>query len=413
MKKIKIIFLKELKDTLRDKRTIMAMVVVPLLIYPVMITIVTGIIKSQTKESMNKTLKVAVFDAGEAENLIDLYKDASLIEVNEFESYPQLDSIQLSGDTLAFKQTINTLIRDHKLDAAIIVKPGFDQRIDSLKAGHIALYYQSTTDQGITKQRLMMLVNMYKEKILKDRYKMAGLNPEFVEVVHIEDHDVATQKEKMGEVIGGLIPYFFIIFCLLGSMYPAIDLGAGEKERGTIETILTAPATRLQILMGKLGVILLGGIGSASISIIGILIAVQTVDVIPSNILSVIESILQIKSIAMILLLLIPLAIFFGASLFSISIYAKSYKEAQSMISPAMIIVFLPAMIGMLPGIHFTYTTALIPILNVTLATKQIIADTIDPVLFAETMLSLLVLAGLALWLAINWYGKESNVLRA
>ncbi len=412
MKKIKIIFLKELKDTLRDKRTIMAMIIVPLLIYPVMITIVTSIIKSQTKESMNKTLELAVFDEGEASELLDLYQSADLILVNEFEEYNQLDSIHLTGDTIAFSQAINKMIRENKIDAAIVVKSGFDQRIDSLKAGQLAMYFQSTNDQGITKQRLMTLIGMYKKSILSQRYSISGLDPEFVEVVHVEDHDVATQKEKMGEVIGGLIPYFFIIFCLLGSMYPAIDLGAGEKERGTIETILTTPASRLQILMGKLGVILFGGIGSASISIVGILIAMQTVDVIPSDILAVIQSILQPQSIALILLLLIPLAIFFGASLFSISIYAKSYKEAQSMISPTMIVVFLPAMIGMLPGIHFNYTTALIPILNVTLATKQIISENIDPLLFAETMLSLLVLAGLALWLAINWYGKESNVLR-
>jgi sodium transport system permease protein len=93
--------------------------------------------------------------------------------------------------------------------------------------------------------------------------------------------------------------------------------------------------------------------------------------------------------------------------------FAKSYKEAQSLISPLTIVVILPVAVGMIPGFTLTPITALIPVLNVSLATKEIIAGTIQPGLLALVYLSLIVLAGLSLWACARWFNREETIFRS
>jgi sodium transport system permease protein len=198
----------------------------------------------------------------------------------------------------------------------------------------------------------------------------------------------------------------------MGSMYPAIDLAAGEKERGTMETLLTAPVTRFQILLGKFAVVVVTGLLSAVVSIVGIFLAVRQASTIPPAVFNAVMAILDVQSVLLVLSLLVPLTVFFAAFLLSVSIFAKSYKEAQSMISPLMIVIILPVLIGLFPGVALDSVTALIPVLNVSLATKEIIAGTIKPGLLVEVYASLFVLAGASLFGCARWFGREETIFR-
>ena len=219
-------------------------------------------------------------------------------------------------------------------------------------------------------------------------------------------------KEKFGEKIGGFLPYIFVIFCFIGAMYPAIDLGAGEKERGTLETLLVSPAKRLQIVYGKFGVIFLAGILTAAISIFSLFLALKTSQEIPEEILTVLLRIVDYKSILLVFTLLIPLCVFFAALLLSISIFAHSFKEAQSIMTPFNFLVIFPVFIGLFPGVKLDAVTALIPVLNVSLATKEIISGTIKAGLLAEVYMSLLILAGLSLYFCAKWFQREDIIFR-
>jgi sodium transport system permease protein len=281
-----------------------------------------------------------------------------------------------------------------------------------LEAGKIDLYYKSTEDRDITKMRLLELVKDFEKKLVSARFKKLNLNETIVETVKLNEINVATSKEKIGQLLGGFLPYLFIIFCFIGGMYPAIDLGAGEKERGTLETLMTSPANRFQILLGKFGVVVLTGVTSAVISIIGLYVGIQQMRDIPQELLDSILGILEFQSIALVLSLLIPLTIFFAGIQLSLSIFAKSFKEAQSIISPLTIVVILPAFIGLMPGISLNSTTALIPVLNVYLATKDIISGTITLGLLMEVYVSLIVLAGLSLYGCKIWFEREETMFR-
>jgi sodium transport system permease protein len=389
------IFKKELIDTLRDRRTIIAMVVVPLLIFPLIIGVTTKISVSQSQKAQAKTLRVALIgnvDARFRENL------------------SAREDIQIVDDVS--EDSVRSFIQSERLDAAFVFAENFDAQQNKMQAGEIRFYFKSTDDDDIAKRRLLEFTGDFEEQLLNERLHQLQLDESVVDAVALMEIDIASMKEKLGKTIGGFLPYIFVIFCFIGAMYPAIDLGAGEKERGTIETLLTAPVSGIEILLGKFGVVVLTGIGSALVSIVGLYIGIRQAGEIPPEILEVILGILEFKSIVMLVSLLLPLTIFFAGILLTLSIFAKTFKEAQSIITPVNIIVILPVAIGLIPGITLNTTTAMIPILNVSLATKEIIAGTIQTGLLIEVYLSLVVLAGLSLFVSSKLFLRESVIFR-
>ncbi len=198
----------------------------------------------------------------------------------------------------------------------------------------------------------------------------------------------------------------------MGGMYPALDLGAGEKERGTLETILSSPATRLDIVLGKFLVVMLAAFITAFIALGGMYFGIQTFPDLEPWVLEIVNQMLTLKNIALIMSLIVPISAFFSALLLGLSIYAKSFKEAQSIVGPLNIAIIFPALIGTLPGIELNAITSLIPILNVSLASKDIIAGTINPYYMLEVYLSLIIFAGLAIFWCVNWFNRESTIFR-
>jgi sodium transport system permease protein len=372
------------------------MVIFPLLLFPLLFAGITKLQVSQMKKVEEKILRIALINAASAPGFETMVSASGGMRI-----MPPIvaDSAQ-------------PLLERDSLDAVVIVAADFRDQVENLKAGTITLMFKSGDDYDIVKRRLHDLSRNYEKQLLTSRFAMLRLDQTIVSAVHVEEQDVATMKERVGKILGGFIPYLFVIFCFMGSMYPAIDLAAGEKERGTIETLLTAPVSRFQILLGKFAVVVLAGVLSAAISMIGLYTAVRQVKEMPQEMLTAVMSILDIQSILLTLSLLLPLTIFFAGFLLSLSMFAKSYKEAQSLISPLTIVVILPVAIGMVPGIGLTPTTALIPVLNVSLATKEIIAGTIEPGLLALVYVSLIVLAALSLWMCTQWFNREETIFR-
>jgi sodium transport system permease protein len=233
-----------------------------------------------------------------------------------------------------------------------------------------------------------------------------------IKPIKTSEQDVYTQTESLGKRIGGFLPYIFVIFCLMGAMYPAIDLFTGEKERGTMETILSVPASRLQILLGKMLVVVLSGVISGVLMIIGLYLALKLNPDVPGWVITMANELLSSQSLGLIILMLIPLTTFFAGILIPTSIYAKSFKEAQSLIQPLIIVVTIPLVIAMMPGFKLDAFTALIPILNVALATKEIVAGTINYGLLSLVFVSLFVFAGIGIAICVRWFGAERNILR-
>jgi sodium transport system permease protein len=390
------IFRKEFTDTIRDRRTLFVMVIFPLLLVPLLLMVVTKVQTSSMQKAKEKIIRVGLITNG---NALDFAKD--LAQTPGFRIIEGVDA-----------DSAEALINRDSLDALFVVAGNFDAEVSHMRAGTIRMHYKSAEDYDIVKRRLASVVTHFEKTLMTARFKKLNLDESIVDAVRLEEHDVASAKERFGKAVGGMVPYFFVIFCFLGSMYPAIDLAAGEKERGTMETLLTAPVSRFQILLGKFAVVVLVGLLSAVVSLLGISVAVQRMKEIPPELMQLIMGLLDAQTIILVLLLLLPLTMFFAAVLLSLSIFAKSYKEAQSMISPLTIVIILPVLVGIMPGVELDPITAMIPVLNVSLATKAIIAGTIKPMLLAEVYLTLIALASLSLWGCAKWFGREETIFR-
>lgn len=396
MKTVIVIFKKELLDSLRDRRTLFTMIVMPLLLFPLLISISSRMMLTQTQKAREKILKIGLETHG---NAVDFR--ASLMS--------RKDMIVIEGIPL---ETAQRRIRGDSLDAYLDFDPRFDSRVESLSSARITFYFKSKDREAIGKNRIQEELDQYGQRLLESRLARLGLSPDIHRPLDIQEQNLASVKERLAEAVGGFLPYLFILFCFMGAMYPAIDLAAGEKERGTMETLLTTPAGRFEILAGKFGVVVLTGIGSAVISMLGMYLGIRQVSEIPPQLFTVIMSILEWRSIVMLLTLLLPLTVFFAAILLSVSLFARSFKEAQSAISPMTIAVIVPAFIGLLPGMELNAVTALIPILNVSLSTKAIIADSVSPILMLEVYGSLIFYAAVSLLLCTRVFSNENIILR-
>jgi len=387
---------KELTDITRDRRTIIMMIVLPFVLIPGLFGVVYTIQSQQAEKATEQQMKVSFFGQEYAPELYQAFADLDKVII--------LD--QITADS------VDSYIQNEYLDAAIYVNREYQESIDQNKQAPIIIKFKGTDSFGITRDRIKSLLTAQENQIITKRMNQLSLKPDIVKAYQIEYKDVASTQEKLGKFVGGFLPYFFIIFGFMGAMYPALDLGAGEKERGTLETILSSPATRLDVVLGKFLVVMLAAITTAFIALGGMYFGIQTFPDIEPWVLEVVNVILSTKTVILMMSLIIPISAFFSALLLGLSIYAKSFKEAQSIVGPLNIAIIFPALIGTLPGIELNAITSLIPILNVSLASKDIIAGTINPWYMVEVYLSLIVLAGLAIVWCVNWFNRESTIFR-
>lgn len=396
MRVIFTVFKKEMIDTLRDRRAIVLMIVLPLLLFPTIFKVMVSVEKRQAAKAEAKKLRVACIDQGNASRFVSMLKERH-------------DVIIVPAD----RDDLTAMIHGDSLDGAFLFSGTFDDDVAEMKPGRLDFYFKSTGAQEIIENRLKETVDQYEKELLDERFKRLELDQTIVEAVKLEPHNVASVQERVGGAVGGFLPYMFILFCFIGAMYPAIDLGAGEKERGTLETLLTAPVNRLHLLLGKFGVVVVSGLLSAAVSLTGLMVAMKQSHDLPAGFIDVLLRLLGWDNILLLLSLLVPLTIFFAGILLSVSLTARSFKEAQSMISPLNIAVIMPAAIGLAPGMVLSYKLALIPILNVSLATKAIIAGTITLPMLAVVYVSLITFAVLSLWGSAWWFGRESTIFRS
>lgn len=375
----------------------MMMVVMPLVVMPLLITVVVKIQQTQMEKAEAKRLMIAFVGKDYAPELYWRFEtDARFTLLEEWE-HDSLVSKTQSG----------------QLDGGVVVTGEFPERIAGDRQGTIQIVYKAADAFGTAERRLSEVIEAYDSTLVAGRIERLNLDRDLFDAIAIEKLDVASAKEKIGKLAGGYLPYLFIIFGFMGAMYPGIDLGAGEKERGTLETLLSSPARRLEIVLGKFSVVMLTGVATALIAMAGLYVAVRRFPEIPPEIFDAIMDMLGPRMILMVLTLLIPIAAFFAAVILSLSIFARSFKEAQSIITPLNIAIIFPALVGTLPGIELDAVTALIPILNVSLATKDMLAGSINPVYLVEVYLSLFVIAALSIWGCVRWFNREETIFRS
>ena len=391
------IFKKELIDTLRDRRTLMMMLVIPILIFPITLNVFVSISASFQEEAAVKTLKVGI--------------------VGDKNSYfaQQLNEIpsEMGAKTLVFFKDSASLMTELKKDSiqlGIITEKQFNQTLEAQLPARVTWYFDAT-EIGIN-ERAEQYMKIIEVKAQQKRYDELEVDFRKVTPFQTSYQNIASDKKMVGQIAGGFLPYIFIAFGFIGCMYPAIDLFTGEKERGTIETLLTTPVARWQILFGKMMVVVLSGILASSAALLGLFISIEFLDIVDNQeIMKIIHEVLSPLFIVSMFSLLFPLTIFFAGVMIPIAVYAKTFKEAQSIITPLNIVMVLPAMVGFFPGIELNFVTACIPVVNVVLATKELISGTLEFGYLALCFGVMVILALASVFVSYKQFGKETNVV--
>ena len=390
------VYVKELRDTLRDRRTLISMIIVPTLFMPGLIFGMgkaASVIVSKAKEEVPRVMVIGGVDS------------------------PGLRSeLEKSGKFRLEKALPDwkKLISEKRIRAAVEIPDGFDRALLAGSAPAVTLYdYEGELKSGLAVGQLQNFFTDLRDKATSRLLAERGLPSTIAHPFEVRQVNVAPPEKVGGNLLGGIIPYFIIFLCLLGAMYPAMDLSAGEKERGTMETLLCCPAARTDIVLGKFLMVLTGSlfaVGSSLASLAAtLLLAAASIKAggVGDGMLSI-----DPLGILGVLALIVPVAVLFSAGLFAIALFAKSLKEAQSYVTPMTFLVIVPVAIGVLPGIELNFHLALVPILNISLACKEMLSGVWHwgyiGVIFGSTALY----AAVALAVCVKMFRSEGVIFR-
>jgi len=392
-----VVYFKELRDLLRDRRTIISMVVVPVLVIPVLMLAIGGISYKMVKKARADIPKVMILGEENAPEIAARLKALTNIVVVPTDS------------------NYTNLISDKKIRAAVELPDGLTESIkDGGKTDVIIYVYQGELKSQFGADALKDFFGQLRTAAVSNRLARQNLSPEILEPFSIKTRNVAPPQKVSGNLIGGIIPYIIILMSLTGAMYPAMDLTAGEKERGTIETLLCSPASRLDLVLGKFLMVLTAAMATTFLS----LSSMGTSFLVATQYFGRSEGVkfpfeIDISSLLMVFVMMLPLAVFFSALLMVLALFARSYKEAQSYVSPLMIVAIMPAVASMIPGVELSGGLAVVPILNVSLASKELLSGTYQWGYLALIWCSSTVYAGAALWAAVKLFQREEVMFRS
>jgi sodium transport system permease protein len=280
-------------------------------------------------------------------------------------------------------------------------------------------FYEGELKSSFAADRIEKFFKEYRDRIVKDRLAAKNIPASVLAPFTVKQENVAPAEKVSGATFGGLIGYMVILLCMTGAIYPAIDLTAGEKERGTMETILSSPISRMHLVLGKFLLVLSAALTTAALSVISMGVSFSALRHFGASSGGksgqAAEMLLQLgpKTVVSVFAMALPLAVLFASVLMTIALFAKSYKEAQSYLQPLTIVVVIPAVASLMPGVELTPKLALVPILNTSLVCKEIITGTYHWNSIALIFLSSCVYAAAGLFLAFKTFQRESVLFRS
>jgi len=405
------VYLKELKDSLRDRRTLLSTIIIPTLVMPLLTFGVGKVMSGVIKKAQEDIPSVAVIGGADSPAIVAALKGSAKLHV-----------VDTPSD---WKQAIG----DKKIRVAVEFPEGFEAGLKAGTASAVKVYNYTGELKSENGARVVerFLADL-REQTIADRLAEHSLPKTLARPFEFKRENVAPPEKVGGNLFGGFVPYLIIILCFSGAMYPAMDLTAGEKERGTMETLLCSPVARVDIVLGKFLMVLTGSLsamcfmlismgvtaavggslmmgGSATTKLgVGAAQARSTMDVIPM---------IDPMGLLGVLAMVFPVAVMFAAATFTVALFAKSYKEAQSYVGPMIIVVIMPAVIGMLPGIDLNARLALVPLLNLSLVCKEMLSGVWHWNYIALIFGSSCLYAALALALAVKMFNREDVIFRA
>lgn len=427
--RIKRLALKELRETLRDRRTIITLIAMPLLVYPILSLIFRTFLFSALMGPA--TDDASMFSYVIESELSEQEVIEELREIYQFtEPYLQLQARQEdanradgsetdeenSSQTVSFAEqdwawnpigmadaiSVEDVIRDGQAHVGLRVKKANENG----RSGDFEFEIITSEDVSGSQKAARLLrdrIELYNRLKLQVRLQRSGSRPDVP--INIKENSVVSDESPRQSVsIAAIIPLMLVLMTITGAVYPAIDLTAGERERGTLETLVAAPIPRIGILVSKFIAVLTVAVLTATLNVAGILVTIwafQLEDMLGGGGLT-------FTMIVNVFALLILFAAFFSAVLLAVTSYARSFKEAQAYLIPIILFSLAPGLIALTPGLTLNGPLAVVPMVNILILARDVLQDQAEFAPAIVAILSTVLYGFLAILLAAKIFGTDA-----
>ncbi|MFH1909075.1 MAG: ABC transporter permease [Chloroflexota bacterium] len=396
MKIVFIVWLKEMLDTLRDRRTLWAMVLGPVLIMPLFIILPQKLMTDQFKKQESAVITVAVSGGEHAPGLMVFLRSDPAIEVIESDA-------------------LEPLLREEKAFVGLRIPENFEADLAQEKQpGQIVvLSDQSKMTASVQMARVETLLTTYAQGIVAQRMAARGVDVTLLAPFETGYENLATPQQMGGMYLAMMLPMFIIIWGLIGGMYTAIDVTAGEKERLTLEPLLMTPAGRVQVVSGKLLAVITTSLAALILAITSMLLAFMIAPPEMGGTDGAVTYAVSLQTALLVLLAAFPIALMFGALEIAVCLFARSFKEAQNYIVPLQFVVLIPAMAVMLiPDLSPGLPVYAIPIFGSNLILRDLFLGTAGTLEFGVVLASSALYAAIGLVFAVWQFHREQVLFR-
>ena len=403
---------KELVEILRDRRTIITLVLMPLLVYPLMGVVVQKLLLQTLTGNKEIVYSIGFRNEQDARAFTEVYKIGEFKlrsiksklqqERNEFENGGDnpTESTEKKAPELKYffskGADVDFLVQERAVDIGIVVHS------DREAASRFEIIHDPTSKYSYDAmqyvgRRLRTASNDYYRKFFQNARQLPNLPGSYFET--------RVEAEPGQPALLTFIPLMLVLMTITGAVYPAIDLTAGERERGTMEILVAAPISRLSVLVGKFVAVLAVAILTAIANLVAMVVTIYTLGL--DELIFGSQGI-SLSTFGVIFILLLVLAAFFSAILLGLTSFARSFKEAQAYLIPLMLVAFAPGLLSLTPNLQTTSSLAVIPLVNIVLVGRDLLAGHASPILLAVTIVSTIMYGLLALAFASRVFGEDS-----
>lgn len=390
------IFFKELRVMLRDKRTLIAMIGVPIILYPAILIIT----------SQMTILHISTVE--ESSSRVTLQSQHPSPVMEWLAALPKIEFVETTDPEQS--------LLAGRVDAVVVVKGHGRDALTEQGSLPIEILYDATEARSrVASRRVFDALRKIQDSLLARRLEAERLPPEFVNPLFVTEKNVAPPTRIAGTLLATLLPVIMVLMVGIGAFYPAVDLTAGEKERGTFETLLSTPTSKFEIVCGKfLAVFTISLLtGLLNLGSMALTFAFHLSDLLQELQMGAGDTVIRIPPAtgALMVLVMIPLALFISALMMSVAVFARSFKEAQNYVTPFFIAITIPAAFAGLPGLKLTAMSQFLPIVNVGLLFKALLTDRASAESVFTVFFSTAVFAALALVCATWLFQREELIL--
>ncbi len=421
--------LKELRETLRDRRTIITLVLMPLLLYPILSLIFQHFLITSIQPG-DKQIRYEfgfdnVADKVLVQNLLtvgslQLLKDDPPEEQGEYDGEARVRNAKLDVEKNNWRvrsgekaPDLETMVQNGVTDVGIRISPTSVptaqsalprqlKRMVPFKVKCELIYNESSSysQEALSYiQRRLEATNAIETKEL--------LRRQYQPMLLVAESKVKNLKgDQSGQFsIATLVPLILILMTITGAVYPAIDLTAGERERGTLETLIAAPIPRIGLLMAKYIAVVVVSMLTALVNIVGMMATIWAFQLGP--LLFGAEGV-SLLAIVQIFFLLFLFAGFFSAVLLTLTSFARSFKEAQAYLIPLMLVSMTPGFLSLMPGVKLNVMLAAVPLVNIVLLARDVFGGTASLSLAVVAICSTVFYSFAAIALAAKIFGTDA-----